>query len=544
MSPNDMSYPSAPSIKALGKRRAHLDDDALSHPARRGQAGSSRTSSLYEGSWKYHHPWLKHTSCVNALSCSNGSGQWLASAGDDSVVMLWNTFGDISNELPKAKYRGPKRNILSVTFTCDNEKLLSTGADTLVYLYDVEKETLLSPERWYKSDTAIDLWAAHDDSVNSVQAHPHNPSLFMTAAYDGIIATYDTRAEIGVVATLAERAGFNDIKYHPNMPELFVTADEKGRVTLQDARVAFEDKTRVDQTALERAVRIFDTKRYRTSSTRKQTPAASSITFSRDGSVFCTTFSESTPALYETSSIEPLACFYTAHEADGHGYRNTTTTKHSSFSGGAGNDLFLAAGSDDFNAYIWKVPSVQLLKDRRQSRPARLSGSPVVVEAGSECFPSSADPTQCTEPYSVTVPTAVLSAHRSIVNTALFHPTLPLVFTCGIEKMVQVHSSTPFSPRSKDLHAIPRFVPRKPKPGNPLLLWLGESEAEDDEEEYMDAPNQPNEVGVEKECRESRKVLEHFDLLLAPSFPDSSSVDFTESDEESGNERHSSEGAR
>ena len=46
------------------------------------------------------------------------------------------------------------------------------------------------------------------------------------------------------------------------------------------------------------------------------------------------------------------------------------------------------------------------------------------------------------------VPTTIeepqrLYQHRSIVNTALFHPTLPLLYTCGIEKVIRVHSTSP-----------------------------------------------------------------------------------------------------
>lgn len=45
-------------------------------------------------------------------------------------------------------------------------------------------------------------------------------------------------------------------------------------------------------------------------------------------------------------------------------------------------------------------------------------------------------------PTKFSTPQHVLQGHRSIVNTSLFHPTLPLVFTCGIEKVVRVHSCT------------------------------------------------------------------------------------------------------
>ncbi|KAG5634086.1 hypothetical protein DXG03_006313, partial [Asterophora parasitica] len=36
--------------------------------------------------------------------------------------------------------------------------------------------------------------------------------------------------------------------------------------------------------------------------------------------------------------------------------------------------------------------------------------------------------------------------HKSIVNATLFHPHLPHIVTCGIEKDIIIHSPTPASP--------------------------------------------------------------------------------------------------
>jgi hypothetical protein len=101
--------PSTPSTNALGKRRATaFGDPALAHPARRA-AGASTLSSRYAAGFPHHTSLKAHESCVNALSCSNGNGKYLASGGDDKVVQLWSILGDLGGEQkPVARYRGAR----------------------------------------------------------------------------------------------------------------------------------------------------------------------------------------------------------------------------------------------------------------------------------------------------------------------------------------------------------------------------------------------------------------------------------------------------
>lgn len=192
-----------------------------------------------------------------------------------------------------------------------------------------------------------------------------------------------------------------------------------------------------------------------------------------------------------------------------------------------GDKLWYAAGSDDFNAYLWEVPSVELLRERRREpgataadwfdgEKANVGESPALFRfvtspgslalssvGGSAVFEltsdfrtafdtgTSANPS-FTIPHSLSVPSSILSAHRSIVNTALFHPTLPLLFTAGIEKMVQVHSPTPFSSSASSTP----FVPRTPRPRKGGL-----DTRDEDEEEALG-------------MFEDKEALEYFDALL------------------------------
>ncbi|KAK4050318.1 hypothetical protein OIO90_005111 [Microbotryomycetes sp. JL221] len=352
------------------------------------------------------------------------------------------------------------------------------------------------------------------DSVYSVKNHPQNPALFMTASYDGTICSYDTRAPNPLVGIMPERVEFNDVAYHPVMPETFVTADDSGGLLLHDSRVAFRDEPLTNKTAKELA---SDEKGQ--CSRKWKTSKPSSITFAPDGSLLCSTFSRFLPTLYEISHDRPLATVsapvpQTSDNEFVRGYRNTTTTKHSSF-GQAGNKLYLTAGSDDFNAYVWQLPSVDVMRQQREMIDLAEPPGSSRDDVESNLFLSSKQANEATRPCSINVASSILSGHRGIVNTSLFHPTLPLIFTSGIEKLIQIHSNHSFSKRNLNLPSVPRFKPRRPRPGSPRLLWLDEDDDEDDDEEYeFMATNKDNEIGVDKEYRESRKVLEHFDLLM------------------------------
>lgn len=323
---------------------------------------------------------------------------------------------------------------------------------------------------------------------------------------------------------LAERTEMNDVAYHPLQPTQFATADGDGRLLLHDARMAFSDDAMQGQLASEVAVLHYCTDLLKPLKPAEPnpilptteittflpaTPSASSLTFSPDGNLLCATVSQYLPTLFELSSPEPLATFSSTRK-DGKGYRNTTTTKHGSF-GSSGDKLWYSAGSDDFNAYIWEVPSVAALKEARRAPGPNaeewfIGDTPNIGEfmplayasAIADSAPLSAvvfDTRTHTNPgftlpASLSTPSSILSAHRSIVNTTLFHPTLPLLFTSGIEKMVQVHSPTPFPG-----HSTP-FVPRLPRPNK------GGLDTRDEDEEEAQG------------LGEDREALEYFDALL------------------------------
>lgn len=199
--------------------------------------------------------------------------------------------------------------------------------------------------------------------------------------------------------------------------------------------------------------------------------------------------------------------------------------------GGSGDDLYYAAGSDDFAAYVWKVPSLESLKNRRRNLTGAQSESEWIVSPsdvpliGTHSFLVTglrADETATgfrdEDEYEIIVPPTITSPqrlyqHRSIVNTALFHPTLPLLYTCGIEKVIRVHSSIPSASSSS---AVVEWIPRQKD------QWDTRDDAEEQEDSYGMFPSESTSASTTFEepwraisaRRENLRTLEIFDSYL------------------------------
>ncbi|KPV73256.1 uncharacterized protein RHOBADRAFT_55028 [Rhodotorula graminis WP1] len=499
------------------RKRTQPGDWALSNPLRPpALRQSDLASSLFAKPFSRQTALEAHHSCVNALALSNGDDpRWLATAGDDQRVLLWNALAhtngddDHHNGLapdPVGCYRGARSNIFAIAFTADNSRILSCGNDATILAHDLETSSRTFPHNLDEGVPPLDAWLDHDDAVMSLSAHPHNPHLFLSASTDGAIHQYDSRTSPGLVGTIVDTYGMNDVVHHPVTPELFVYSAELGHVALVDGRMAWSDAgAEGAKIASEVAVVRYETTLSRlapTSSspapdparapTQTARPNVSSSALSPSGNLVCATLSGHLPTLYELSDPVPLATFSApalsspappAPSAPSSGYRNTTTTKHGSFGGGRGAEpgrgLYYAAGSDDFGTYLWEVPRLEVLREGRREV------SVDELEKGQIAFPHTWTtridddplslfrplPDRLTVPALVSPAHATLKAHRSIVNTALFHPTLPVLYTSGVEKLVVQHEAhLPGSglsrPRSTTTTPAParrtwRYVPRE-----------------------------------------------------------------------------------
>lgn len=120
-------------------------------------------------------------------------------------------------------------------------------------------------------------------------------------------------------------------------------------------------------------------------------------------------------------------------------YSSRATIKHISFGGpGLDSDIYLSTGSDDFRGYVWKLPPTAELLDRRTI--IEDDDSPFDPPGNFVGFVLSSEDKKLYSPVELLQPTFRLGGHQSIVNSALWHPTLPRIVTCGIESKVVLHS--------------------------------------------------------------------------------------------------------
>lgn len=176
-----------------------------------------------------------HRGCVNCLEW-NETGQILASASDDTEVILWDPFRYTKKLVLRTGHNG---NIFSVKFMPkSNDGVLVTGAgDYCVRVHDVTA-----------SDTIL-ACSCHAGRVKRIATAPGIPFMFWTAGEDGLIMQYDTRIPhicasheregvlINLVNHLGRFAEAKCIALNARRPELIAVGANDAFVRMYDRRM-------------------------------------------------------------------------------------------------------------------------------------------------------------------------------------------------------------------------------------------------------------------------------------------------------------------
>ncbi|TRM60627.1 WD40-repeat-containing domain protein [Schizophyllum amplum] len=403
--------------------------------------------SLLRNGFPYHKRLKAHDSCVNALAFSaSDDGRFLASGGDDLKVQIWDLHRQ-DQSAPNCTLRGAISNIFNIAFSATNKYIFSGGADEMVMQYDfTTASTLLSAMRTRPSMYANGQYD-NNASIRDISCHPYNDEIFISASEDGRIVMYDARTANtqGEIQLLAEATG---ARFNPVLEHIFATSD-KQRLQLRDARMAFGSRSSLSDGGV---VRTYSTRLTRTTAGERQrcSPEVNSFTFDAAGQNIAATTLHHYPVIYALSDPAPVAvCTSGDLPAEEGSYSNSCTMKHGSFSGRALNGNYYAAGSDDFRGYVWRLPSLAELLERRTEVPRNEA---IPADAVAYIGPDTDSPYI---PATLTRPTCQLTGHNSIVNSTIFHPTLPHIFTAGIERDVLIHGPTPGSPCVAGLRRSP-----------------------------------------------------------------------------------------
>ncbi|XP_046426357.1 WD and tetratricopeptide repeats protein 1-like [Neodiprion fabricii] len=176
-----------------------------------------------------------HGGCVNCLEW-NESGEILASASDDTHVILWDPFRYTKKKVFRTGHSG---NIFSVKFMPkSNDGILVTGAgDCCIRVHDITV-----------SDTIL-VCSCHKGRVKRIATAPSVPFMFWTAGEDGLILQYDTRVPhsctsqdrravlINLVNHLGRLAEAKCITINARRPELIAIGANDAYVRMYDRRM-------------------------------------------------------------------------------------------------------------------------------------------------------------------------------------------------------------------------------------------------------------------------------------------------------------------
>ncbi|KAG8449553.1 hypothetical protein GDO86_016268 [Hymenochirus boettgeri] len=317
----------------------------------------------------YKKDLLGHFGCVNAIEFSNNGGHMLVSGGDDRRVLLWHMEQAIHSRAKPIQLKGEHHsNIFCLAFNSCNTRVFSGGNDEQVILHDVE------------SGETLDIFT-HEEAVYGLSVSPANDNVFASSSDDGRVLIWDIReSPQGDPFCLANYpSAFHSVMFNPVEPRLLATANSKEGVGLWDIRKPHSSLLRYGGNL--------------------SLQSAMSVRFNSNGTQLLALRRRLPPVLYDIHSRLPVFQF------DNQGYFNSCTMKSCCFAGD--RDQYILSGSDDFNLYMWKIPS-----------------SPEAGGAGRV----------------VNGAFMVLKGHRSIVNQVRFNPETYMICSSGVEKIIKIWS--------------------------------------------------------------------------------------------------------
>lgn len=230
----------APSASQLDHIRTHATRGGRAQAMHLRQ--SILASAIETSGFPYLHEVKGHRSCINALAFSRGSGQWMASGGDDMRIHVRDLFdydGDRSGSSETSSYRtrarllGHLSNIFSLSWSAGNARLVSGGNDNMVYIYDLHygDAPVRSLRPTVERQFADLSFAENESSVREVSTHPSNPDLLLSSNDGGELFLVDLRLPSPHVAASGFFMGqVESAQWNPSDNHTFVvsTASDPG----------------------------------------------------------------------------------------------------------------------------------------------------------------------------------------------------------------------------------------------------------------------------------------------------------------------------
>ncbi|KAF7638490.1 hypothetical protein Mgra_00002168 [Meloidogyne graminicola] len=306
-----------------------------------------------------------HTGCVNAVDFSPNE-EWIVSGGDDLKVRLWKTVDCCTSENPALSSFTMKSihqsNIFALRFSHKTERIYSAGNDHRLLIHDIRTLERLCTYR-------------ASSSIYCISTHPVDDNMIAASSDDRNVYLFDLRGGEGdgMCTKLKQEGRAYSVCWNPLNHNIVSVCNEKTGLVIYDLRMGINNYVEAG----------------------KITRRAICSEWSPNGEVLFCVMSRSTPICFNLSTSEYI------HLRDPN-YSNFCTIKSCTFAG----HNFMITGSDDWNIYVWKIPTDWNEKDD-------------LNENNNKAF-------------------TVFRGHRSIVNHVKYGINSGLLLSCGVEKLLSV----------------------------------------------------------------------------------------------------------
>ncbi|CAF0993025.1 unnamed protein product, partial [Didymodactylos carnosus] len=323
--------------------------------------------------------------------------------GDDKRVLIWKMEETLFNTESCPTQLGATHlsNIFAVKWDNENRRIISAGNDEQILVHDVGKQDRNEPV-----DSFIQT-----SPIYAISVDPLHNEIFASASDLGSIHIYDLRTGHSTVPFVLAKTvtPFHSVVYNTQKSFYIATANSHEGIALYDIR---NNSGPVLRYGISRDENVFSSNSVST----LERVDGMSVCFNYNGTLLYALRRRLPPVLYKLN--EPIA--YCQFDADN--YFNSCTMKTGCFAGD--RDQYVVSGSDDFNVYVWKIPTENLKNENtppKNNRP--------LTSFSSEHYVWDAH--------------LILRGHRSVVNQVRFTSHTQILVSSGVEKIIK--SWTPFS---------------------------------------------------------------------------------------------------
>ncbi|XP_016478178.2 uncharacterized protein LOC107799567 [Nicotiana tabacum] len=346
-----------------------------------------------------------HGGCVNTIDF-NATGDVLASGSDDRRVILW----DWATRKSKLSYQsGHMDNIFQAKFMpfTDDRRIVTAAADGQVRLGLLLENGQVETKRLGR----------HQGRVHKLAVEPGSPYIFYSCGEDGFVQHYDLRSnsatKIICCSSFTENNKqssssicLNAIVIDPRNPNYFAVggSDEYARVydiRMHEMDVLHNSDRPVNTFCPPHLIKTHDVH-------------ITALAYSSSSELLVSYNDELIYLFQKNMGLGPSPLSSLGEDAKKleepqvySGHRNSRTIKGVSFFGP--NDEYVSSGSDCGHIFIWKKKGANLVR--------------------------------------------LMVGDRHIVNQLEPHPCIPVLATCGLEKIIKI-----WTPSSNNVSSLPRDV--------------------------------------------------------------------------------------